>query len=92
MASQASKFTELLDSDKLQRHTFSDADVQLEDILAAEAAQAAQAAATSRTSTVSRSRSTTSTSSSSSSSSLGSRMKLASQTKLAFRRIAFPSR
>ncbi|PGH34260.1 hypothetical protein GX50_02937 [[Emmonsia] crescens] len=90
MASQASKFTELLDSDKLQGHTFSAADVQLEDILAAEAAQAA---ATSRTSTVSRSRSTTSTSSSSSSSSsLGSRMKLASQTKLALRRIAFPSR
>ncbi|OAX77655.1 hypothetical protein ACJ72_08044 [Emergomyces africanus] len=45
MAPRASKFTELLDSDKLQQHTFSAADARLEDILAAEAAHAAAAAA-----------------------------------------------
>ncbi|KAL2376222.1 hypothetical protein RJ035_008060, partial [Blastomyces gilchristii] len=40
MPSQPSRFTELLGSERLKRHTFSSADVRLEDILAAEAAQA----------------------------------------------------
>ncbi|EER38510.1 hypothetical protein HCDG_07379 [Histoplasma capsulatum H143] len=118
MPFQPSKFTELLDTEKLQQHTFSDADVRLEDILAVEAARAAstprramvgrsltsipppsQATGTSRRAMMNRSRSTTSSSSvssslslSSSSSSSGSRTNFASQTKLAFRKIAFPSR
>ncbi|PGH18449.1 hypothetical protein AJ79_00519 [Helicocarpus griseus UAMH5409] len=78
MPPQTSKFTELLDPDIVKQHTPSDADVRLEDILAAEATVAATT--TSRATTVAR-RSSTSTSSSFSSSSssgkdsLGSRFK-----------------
>ncbi|KGM92392.1 uncharacterized protein PADG_11593 [Paracoccidioides brasiliensis Pb18] len=101
MTTLVSKFTELLDLDTLQQHTFTDADVRLEDILAAEAVAAERlSAASSPTRIVSRSRSPVSASSLSTSSfssssikeSLGARMKLPSPTRLTFRSFAFPSR
>ncbi|KAK2794284.1 hypothetical protein FQN52_008642 [Onygenales sp. PD_12] len=85
-----SKFTELLNPDP--QYISTDADVRLEDILAAhDAATATDDMPVSPTSSISRSRSSTSTTSSSSSSK-ESRIKLSSPTRMSFRKIGFPVR